>query len=162
MQPPPNDLTGHKKFLFLFLKGFQRGSFLPFNSLRINNSIWWWWWWWLPFIELLLFVRHCAFLISKGELWIIPSKFVLPAAFPISGNTNSISSCAQVGLGPYHHQAVTFLLGSIISPRLLQVISLLSLLKVNTAARVIDPVKMEVLSYHCCTQSSRGFLFHSE
>lgn len=90
-----------------------------------------------------MFVRHCVFLIPRSELWVILSKPVFPAAFP-----NSISSGAPVGLDlypyhcsrlpPNHHPLSPCFIAS--DP----LISTLALL--NTAARIIDPSKAQVLS----------------
>lgn len=92
---------------------------------------------------------------------LILSKPLLPTAFPVSRNTNPISSDAQIELDPYphhcchlpphhHHCSPCFIAGDL---------HISSLALPSTAARAIDSSKVQVLSYDSSTQNPVNSFF---
>lgn len=101
-----------------------------------------------------MFVRHGVFLIARSEPWTILTKPALPAAFPVSDNTSSISSSAQLGADPYPHRGCHLPASHHLhSPSVACGLLISTLALCRSAARAIDPCKVQILPYHCSTQN---------
>ena len=141
-----------------FLKGLQKGSPVPFHNLKTCDPRWWWWL--APFIELSLLVRHPRVPISRGELRIVPVTSVLAAGLR-----------TQLTVRPSHVLRAGWTLTPVLSAFSQAPSSLLVYCRwppcfhsycSQHRARVTDLSKRKPCHALLYSESSRGFLRHSE